>query len=128
MHGVRLRDGVPRDTAAPLPLLTFNSVTLLGAEVFGRWDNWRRAEPPAVYFIWCARLGPKDNFTSMLAELRELTDTYLDGAAVIAFRENAGANGYEPMPMTQRDRRLTVDDVLHRIANQINDLSSIPNV
>lgn len=91
------------------------------------WDNWRRAAPPAVYFIWCARLGPKDNFTGMLAELRELTDTYLDGAAVIAFRENASGNGYEPMPMTQRDRRLTVDDVLHRIANQINDLSTDPS-
>ena len=36
MHGVRLREGVPRDAAAALPILTFNSVTLLGAEVFGR--------------------------------------------------------------------------------------------
>jgi len=36
MHGVRLREGVPRETAAALPLLTFNSVTLLGAEIFGR--------------------------------------------------------------------------------------------
>lgn len=36
MHGVRLRaDAHPRATAA-LPLVSFNSVTLLGAEIFGR--------------------------------------------------------------------------------------------
>ena len=55
------------------------------------------------------------------------TPLFITLFAVIAFRENASGNGYEPMPMTQRDRRLTVDDVLHRIANQINDLSTDPS-
>lgn len=36
MHGLRLRAGVPRETASALPLLCLNSVTMLGAEVFGR--------------------------------------------------------------------------------------------
>ena len=36
MHGLRLRPGVPREAASALPLLCLNSVTMLGAEVFGR--------------------------------------------------------------------------------------------
>lgn len=36
MHGVRIRDGVDPLAKRALPLLCMNSVTLLGAEVFGR--------------------------------------------------------------------------------------------
>lgn len=36
MHGVRLRHGTPRVAREALPLLALNSVTMLGAEVFGR--------------------------------------------------------------------------------------------
>ncbi len=36
MHGVRLRPEVPRAVRAALPLLAFNSVTMLGAEIHGR--------------------------------------------------------------------------------------------
>lgn len=36
MHGVRLRSDAPKDAAAALPLLCLNSVTMLGAEIFGR--------------------------------------------------------------------------------------------
>jgi adenine-specific DNA-methyltransferase len=36
MHGVRLRPGAPRHAKSALPLLALNSVTMLGAEVFGR--------------------------------------------------------------------------------------------
>jgi adenine-specific DNA-methyltransferase len=36
MHGIRLRSEVPKVVAAALPLLCLNSVTMLGAEVFGR--------------------------------------------------------------------------------------------
>lgn len=36
MHGVRLRPGAPRFARSALPLLALNSVTMLGAEVFGR--------------------------------------------------------------------------------------------
>jgi tRNA1(Val) A37 N6-methylase TrmN6 len=36
MHGVRLRPGVPRTVRSALPLLSFSSVTMLGAEIHGR--------------------------------------------------------------------------------------------
>jgi adenine-specific DNA-methyltransferase len=36
MHGVRLLPGVPRIARSALPLVSLNSVSLLGAEVFGR--------------------------------------------------------------------------------------------
>src|SRR5207249_2659254 len=36
MHGVRLRRGVSKLAKTALPLLAFNSVTMLGAEVNGR--------------------------------------------------------------------------------------------
>jgi hypothetical protein len=36
MHGVRLRPGAPAISARALPLLAINSVTMLGAELFGR--------------------------------------------------------------------------------------------
>jgi adenine-specific DNA-methyltransferase len=36
MHGVRLRKGSPAIAKSALPLLAMNSVTMLGAEVFGR--------------------------------------------------------------------------------------------
>lgn len=36
MHGVRLKNGVPKGVRSSLPLLALNSVTMLGAEVFGR--------------------------------------------------------------------------------------------
>jgi tRNA1(Val) A37 N6-methylase TrmN6 len=36
MHGIRLRSGASSETKRALPLIVFNSVTMLGAEVFGR--------------------------------------------------------------------------------------------
>jgi adenine-specific DNA-methyltransferase len=36
MHGVRLRPHAPKSAKAALPLLALNSVTMLGAEVYGR--------------------------------------------------------------------------------------------
>jgi adenine-specific DNA-methyltransferase len=36
MHGLRLKTTAPKVTASALPLLCLNSVTMLGAEVFGR--------------------------------------------------------------------------------------------
>ncbi|SDU70423.1 HsdM family class I SAM-dependent methyltransferase [Jiangella alkaliphila] len=36
MHGLRLKDDVPDAARNALPLLAFNSVTMLGAEIFGR--------------------------------------------------------------------------------------------
>lgn len=36
MHGLRLRDEAPKCSRSALPILMFNSVTMLGAEVYGR--------------------------------------------------------------------------------------------
>ena len=36
MHGLRLKDGTPKFSKSALPLLALNSVTMLGAELFGR--------------------------------------------------------------------------------------------
>src|SRR5207253_1998748 len=36
MHGLRFRDGVSRALKAGLPLMIFNSATMLGAELYGR--------------------------------------------------------------------------------------------
>lgn len=36
MHGIQLRQGVPRTLRSALPLLTLNSATMLGAEIHGR--------------------------------------------------------------------------------------------
>ncbi|MEA2612086.1 MAG: adenine-specific DNA-methyltransferase, partial [Chloroflexota bacterium] len=36
MHGIRLKKDTPKDAQTALPLLAFNSVTMLGAEVLGR--------------------------------------------------------------------------------------------
>lgn len=36
MHGVRLRSDAPKSAKAALPVLALNSVTMLGAEIFGR--------------------------------------------------------------------------------------------
>jgi adenine-specific DNA-methyltransferase len=36
MHGISLRDGLPSEAAKALPLLTLNSLTMLGAEINGR--------------------------------------------------------------------------------------------
>lgn len=36
MHGIRLKKDAPKATASALPLLCLNSVTMLGAEIFGR--------------------------------------------------------------------------------------------
>lgn len=86
------------------------------------WDNWRKAAPPSVYFLWCARMKPKfDNLDKMVRELRALTETYLDGAGVFAYRENKSGDRYEVVPVPWADRTVDIEDLVHRIANQIND-------
>lgn len=87
------------------------------------WDNWRKKQPPLTYFLWCARMSPKDKLDKMIDEVRAVTDTYLDAAGLFAFRENTENDGYEQVLVPQRARVQQLDDVLHAIANQIADLS-----
>jgi hypothetical protein len=87
------------------------------------WDTWRKKQPPKTYFLWCARMTPADSIDAMVAELRGLTDTYLDGAGLFAYRERPDRSGYEPAPIAQRHRVTQLDDLLHSIANEIIDLA-----
>jgi hypothetical protein len=88
------------------------------------WDNWRKSAPPSVYFLWCARMKPEaDRLDKMVREVRALTETYLDGAGIFAYRANKGGTAYEIVSLPWSDRVVDLDDVVHRIANQINDLT-----
>ena len=87
------------------------------------WDHWRKAAPPKVFFLWCARLNePRDKVPKMIAEVRALTETYLDGAGIFAYRLATSGTGYEVVELGQADRVVRLDDVIQRIANEINDL------
>lgn len=88
------------------------------------WDNWRRTAPPSVYFLWCARMKPGvDKLDRMIREVRALTETYLDGAGIFAYQSNNSGSAYEVVPIPWPDRVVDLDDLVHRIANQINDLT-----
>lgn len=87
------------------------------------WDNWRKVAPPSVYFLWCARMKPAvDKLDKMVREVRALTETYLDGAGIFAYQANATNTGYEVVVIPWVDRVVALDDLVHRIANQINVL------
>lgn len=86
------------------------------------WDRWREVAPPSVYFMWCARMKePKDNLDRMVAEVRALTETYLDGAGIFAYRPNAAATAYEVVKIPWKDRMVDLSDLIHSISDQINE-------
>jgi hypothetical protein len=51
---------------------------------------------------------------------QSVVNTYLDGAGVFAWKENPGRTGYEAEPLSARSRISDLDDVLYRIASEIN--------
>ena len=62
----------------------------------------------------------------MLREVQALTKTYLDGAGVFAWRENATGTGYVAVPIglaDPSDRVSTIDDLLRRISTRIKKLA-----
>lgn len=88
------------------------------------WDVWRLQEKPKCYFLWGARLTPRDNIGHMVREVQALTQTYLDGAGIFAWRLAEGV--YEPVNIASKspaDRVSTVDDLLRRIATEIRELA-----
>lgn len=90
------------------------------------WDNWRKGAPPSVYFMWCARMKPGvDRIDRMVREVRALTETYIDGAGIFAYRPNKTNTAYEVATIPWADRVVDLDDLVHRIANQINDLAAL---
>lgn len=91
--------------------------------VIDHWGYWRENAPPKTYFLWAARLNtPAENVATLVREAKALVETYLDGAGIVAWKENAAGTGYEVIPIPQEHRVTTLDDVLHRLATTINDL------
>lgn len=87
------------------------------------WDRWRKVAPPSVYFMWCARMSePRDNLDRMVAEVRALTETYLDGAGIFAYRDN-GFGRYEVVDIPWKDRVVDLSDLIHSISDEINEQS-----
>lgn len=86
------------------------------------WDVWRQAAPPKCFFLWAARLDPgkNDSVDRMADGAQSVVNTYLDGAGVFAWRENAERTGYEAAPVPARSRISDLDDVLYRIASEID--------
>jgi hypothetical protein len=87
------------------------------------WDVWRRREPPQAYFLWAARLEPgRDRVGALIREARTLTDTYLDGAGLVAWEPRPEGGGYRPVAFAESERVASLDDVLYRIASEISRL------
>jgi hypothetical protein len=102
------------------------------------WGAWREESPPKTYFLWAARLRrgklrqykhkparliDADSVDSLVREADALVKTYLDGAGLFAWRVNVSGTGYEPVPLAVSDRVTELDDVLHRIASQIEQFA-----
>lgn len=84
------------------------------------WGVWRESAMPKTYFLWAARLRPKDRVEKMVEEAQALVNTYLDGAGIFAWRENDRGTGYESASLPHSAQVTALDDVLHRIAAEIN--------
>jgi hypothetical protein len=89
------------------------------------WDVWRQGAPPKCFFLWAARLDliRGDSIERMADEAQSLVNTYLDGAGVFAWRENDSGSGYEAVRVPPRSRVSDLDDVLYRIASEIDEAS-----
>jgi len=85
------------------------------------WGVWREAAMPKTYFLWAARMHPaNDRIVKMVDEAQALVNTYLDGAGIFAWKENERRTGYEPVALPPSAQVTALDDVLHRIAAEIN--------
>jgi hypothetical protein len=90
------------------------------------WDVWRQSAPPKTFFLWGARLRGgrrSDRIDNLVREAQAVVHTYLDGAGIFAWRENAAQNGYEAVPLPISARVTDLDDVLHRIESEIRILA-----
>ncbi|MEX2212301.1 MAG: hypothetical protein WD689_11130 [Gaiellaceae bacterium] len=84
------------------------------------WGVWRESAPPKTYFLWAARLRPTDRLDRMVREAQALVNTYLDGAGIYAWQENEDGDGYQAVSLPPAAHVTDLDDVLHRIASEIN--------
>jgi hypothetical protein len=91
------------------------------------WGVWRDAAPPQTYFLWAARLkaGPgrgADDIRRLCQEAQALSNSYLDGAGLVAWREKRDASGYEKVEVPVGFQVSDLDDVLYRIETEIGQL------
>jgi hypothetical protein len=94
--------------------------------VIDHWGFWRGRATPRAYFVWAARLrsGRRGDKIEVLArEAQAVVSSYLEGAAVIGWRERTDAGGYEYVDLPPWAHGLTVDDVLHRVATEIREFA-----
>lgn len=86
------------------------------------WDVWRENQTPKTFFVWGARIEPpEERIETLIREARILIDTYLDGAGLFAWKPSVSGGGYVVVPLPSGERVTTLDDMLHRIENEIND-------
>ena len=89
------------------------------------WDVWRQDAPPKCFFLWAARLdhSKRDTVEKMADGAQSVVNTYLDGAGVFAWTENDSRTAYEPVAVPARSRISDLDDVLYRIASEIQKIA-----
>lgn len=89
------------------------------------WDVWRQDAPPKCFFLWAARLdhSKRDTVEKMADGAQSVVNTYLDGAGVFGWKENNSRTGYEPAAVPARSRISDLDDVLYRIASEIQKIA-----
>lgn len=88
------------------------------------WAAWREKAAPKFYFLWAARLrsdrGRVETIAKLLAETQALVNTYLEGAGIFAWTERPDGAGYVPVAISPASKVSDLDDVLYRIASEIN--------
>lgn len=88
----------------------------------GHWDVWRQNALPKCFMLWGARIAPNDKIDAMVKEAGAVVRTYLDGAGIVAWRENGTHDGYVVVPLPKGDsdaRVVALDDALWRIESEI---------
>lgn len=90
----------------------------------GHWDVWRRSALPKTFFLWGARLSPRDNPDRMVKEIEAIVATYLDGAGIAAWQENPAEDGYELVTLPDVPTVETIDAALWRIETEIKEAIS----
>lgn len=117
MHGVRLRKGIAKSVRSSLPLLALNSVTMLGAEVFGRsyGGGVLKMEPreaaklpvPSVSALLQAWSILKDERTKLDSQLRAgRWTTVLARVDDVLLRQTLGLDGAEVGQLHEAARSL----------------------
>lgn len=86
------------------------------------WDVWRAGAAPKCYFLWGARLRATDRPEKLVSEVQGLVKTYLEGAGLVAWRDDGA--GYQVVPLPPADRVSSIDDVLYRIASDIRAIAA----